>query len=132
MSNEQERFRRMVESSQDWFWEFDENANFTYVSPSIRDLIGYEPEEVIGLNAFDLMSDEEAERVHKHFDPIAKKYLPFNHLENINIHKDGHEVIIESSGTPISIGKRFWRIMQQAAHSSPIARKDLMLALACT
>jgi PAS domain S-box-containing protein len=72
MSNVQERFRRMVESSQDWFWEFDEHANFTYVSPSVRDLIGYEPEEVIGLNAFDLMSDEEAERVHKHFDPIAK------------------------------------------------------------
>jgi len=53
MSNDQERFRNMVECSQDWFWEFDENANFTYVSPKIRDLLGYEPEELIGLNAFD-------------------------------------------------------------------------------
>ena len=52
MSNENDRFRMMVEHSQDWFWEFDENANFTYVSPRIRDLLGYEPEELIGLNAF--------------------------------------------------------------------------------
>ncbi len=47
------------------------------------------------------MGDEEAKRVRKHFDPIAEKYLPFNNLENINLHKDGHEVIMESSGTPV-------------------------------
>ena len=101
MSKAYERFKLMIESSQDWFWEFDENANFTYVSPSIKSLLGYDPEEIIGANAFDLMDSEEAKRVHKHFDPIAKKYQPFAHLENVNIHKDGHEVIIESSGTPI-------------------------------
>ena len=101
MSNEDDRFRKMVEHSQDWFWEFDENAFFTYVSPQIRNLLGYDPSELIGLNAFDLMAPDEAERVHEHFDPIAKKYLPFNHLVNINRHKDGHEVVIESSATPI-------------------------------
>lgn len=101
MSINEDRFKAMVENSQDWFWEFDENANFTYSSPRIRDLLGYEPEEIVGLNAFDLMDAEEAERVHHHFDPIAKKYLPFNNLININVHKDGHEVVIESSGTPI-------------------------------
>ena len=101
MANEHERFRKMVEDSQDWFWEFDENANFTYVSPRIKDLLGYEPEEVVGQNAFDLMDAEEAARVRRHFDPIAKKYLPFNNLENINRHKDGHDVYIESSGTPL-------------------------------
>jgi len=101
MTSELERFKDMVESSQDWFWEFDENADFTYVSPRIKDLLGYEPEEIIGLNAFDLMAPAEAERVRKHFDPIAKRYLPFNCLENTNLHKDGHEVIIESSGTPV-------------------------------
>lgn len=96
-----DKFKEMVESSLDWYWEFDENANFTYVSPRIKDLLGYEPDEILGKNAFDLMSPEEAARVHQHFDPIAKKYQPFSCLENINIHKDGREVIIESSGTPI-------------------------------
>jgi len=101
MSEEDDRFKKMVEDSQDWFWEFDANANFTYASPRIRDLLGYEPEELIGLNAFDLMDAEEARRVHDHFDPIAKKYLPFKGLININTHKDGRKVVVESSGTPI-------------------------------
>lgn len=101
MLKEIERYKKMFENSQDWFWEFDENAYFTYVSPSIKDLLGYEPEEVIGLNAFELMNPGETERVRKHFDPIAKKYLPFKNLENENVHKDGHTVVIESSGTPI-------------------------------
>lgn len=101
MSTADDRFRKMIEHSQDWFWEFDEHANFTYVSPRIRDLLGYEADELLGLNAFDLMDTDEAKRVHEHFDPIAKRYLPFNNLININRHKDGHEVVIESSGTPI-------------------------------
>ncbi len=101
MSKEDERYRKMVESSQDWFWEFDEHANFTYVSPAIKNILGYEPDDLIGRNAFALMDANEARRVHQHFDPIAKKYLPFTHLENINVHKDGHDVVIESSGTPI-------------------------------
>ena len=66
LKHELERYRAMIEHSQDWFWEFDEDANFTYASPSIKNLLGYEPEEVVGLNAFDLMSREEAERVRKH------------------------------------------------------------------
>ena len=76
MADDSERFRLMVEQSQDWFWEFDEQANFTYVSPRIRTLLGYEPEELLGLNAFDLMDEAEAERVRQFFDPIAEKHLP--------------------------------------------------------
>ena len=101
MPKKDDRFRKMVESSQDWFWEFDENARFTYASPQIKDLLGYDPSELIGLNAFDLMDPVEAERVHEYFDLVAKKYLPFNNLVNVNRHKDGREVVIESSGTPI-------------------------------
>jgi PAS domain S-box-containing protein len=101
LTSQDDRFRTMVESSPDWFWEFDQNADFTYVSPRIRDLLGYEPEELIGQNAFDLMDPAEAERVRQHFDPIAKKYQPFANLVNTNLHKDGHEVVIESAGTPI-------------------------------
>ncbi len=109
MSEENQNFKKMVEDSQDWFWEFDENANFTYASPRIRDLLGYEPEELIGLNAFDLMDAEEARRVHAHFDPVAEKYLPFKGLINTNTHKDGSKVIIESSGTPIFDSKGHFR-----------------------
>ena len=96
----QERFRNLVETSSDWVWEVDENAVYTYASPKVRDVLGYEPEEVIGKTPFDWMPAEEARRVADIFAPIAAQALPFSCLENLNIHKDGHLVVLETSGIP--------------------------------
>jgi two-component system cell cycle sensor histidine kinase/response regulator CckA len=91
----------LVENSTDWIWEFDENEIFTYSSPRVKDLLGYEPEEMIGTSAFSPMAGPEAERVMNEFLEYKAKREPFSHIININRHKDGHEVVIESSGLPI-------------------------------
>ena len=62
-----ERFKNLVEASSDWVWEVDERAIYTYASPKIRDILGYEPSEVLGKTRFDLMPPEEAERCFRHF-----------------------------------------------------------------
>ena len=61
MSDKDDRFRTMIEQFQDWFWAFDEQAKFAYVSPRIRALLGYEPDELLGVNAFTLMDPDEEE-----------------------------------------------------------------------
>ncbi|UCF03709.1 MAG: PAS domain S-box protein [Deltaproteobacteria bacterium] len=97
----EERFRSLVETTTDWFWEVDENAIYTYSSPKIRDILGYEPEEVLGKTPFAFMPPEEADRVAHIFAPYAKSRKPFKLLENVNVHKDGHLVVLETSGIPI-------------------------------
>jgi len=37
-----------VETLNDWIWEIDQNGIYTYVSPRVRDLLGFEPDEVLG------------------------------------------------------------------------------------
>lgn len=96
-----QRFRNLVEATSDWVWEVDENGVYTYVSPKIRDLLGYEPHEVIGRTPFDLMSGEEAERVRCEFGSLAAGHRPFDMLVNTNRHKDGRAVVLETSGMPI-------------------------------
>jgi len=96
-----ERFRNLVEATSDWVWEVDENAAYTYVSPKIRDLLGFEPQEVIGRTPFDLMPPEEAERVRCEFGALAAGHQPFAMLVNTNLHKDGRAVVLETSGMPI-------------------------------
>lgn len=101
----EERFRSLVETTTDWFWEVDENAVYTYSSPKIHDILGYEPAEVLGKTPFAFMPSEEAERVAIIFSSSAKCHRPFKLLDNTNVHKNGHHVVLETSGIPIFDGR---------------------------
>jgi PAS domain S-box-containing protein len=94
-------FRALSESTRDWIWEIDENARYTYASPRIRDLLGYEPREIIGKTPFDLMPPEEARRVAGEFGNRVSARQPLTFVENVNLHKDGHPVVLETSGISI-------------------------------
>jgi PAS domain S-box-containing protein len=95
-----ERFRNLTEITSDWIWEIDKNGFYNYASPKIYDILGYDPEEIIGLTPFDLMPPAEADRVFKIFKNIHASQKPFHCLENINLHKNGHPVVLETSGVP--------------------------------
>ena len=96
----EEKFRSIVETTRDIIWEVDRSGKYTYISPTIEKILGYKPMEVIGKYAFDLMPEEEAKRISKIYNNLVSNKLPFIQLENVNIGKDGKEVILESSGVP--------------------------------
>jgi PAS domain S-box-containing protein len=96
----EERFRLLVETSSDWIWEVDRNGTYTYASPSVRHLLGYAPEEIIGKTPFDLMSPVWRERVQNVFLEAVSQRQPLVALENVNLHKNGSEVVLETSGVP--------------------------------
>ncbi len=95
------RFRGMIESTSDWFWEVDARGVFTFSNNKVRDLLGYPPEDVLGKTPFDFMPPAEASHVDWAFRDIAANRWPFSGLENVNRHRDGHEVVLETSGVPI-------------------------------
>ena len=94
-------YRELVEETSDWVWRVDENGVYTYVSPRCRDLIGYEPDEVLGKTPFDFMPVEEAEHVRTVYLARAGAHEPFALLENTIVHRDGHRVAVETSGSPV-------------------------------
>jgi len=96
----EERFRALTESTSDWVWEVDVDGVYTYASPKVKDLLGYEPEEVIGKTPFDFMPPEEAKRIAEEFRAIVDSQRPFARLENTNLHKDGRLVVLDTSGVP--------------------------------
>ncbi|MDP3482494.1 MAG: PAS domain S-box protein, partial [Sulfuricella sp.] len=95
------RFRNLVEASSDWVWEVDAHGIYTYASPKVLDILGYKPDEVVGKTPFDLMPPEEAERIRADFLRLATEKRPILLLENVNRHKDGRLVVLETSGVPI-------------------------------
>ena len=103
-----ERFRSLIETSSDWVWELDANFIYTYVSPKVKELLGYEPEEILGKTPFDLMSEPQATKVKAEFTRIVELHQSFECLVNVNQHKDGHQIIIETSGVPIFDANNNW------------------------
>ena len=97
----EEHFRTLVETASDWVWEVNANGVYTYVNPKVKDLLGYEPEEVIGRTPFDFMPPDEGQRMRNIFTDAAVSRKPVKALENVNIGKDGRRVVVETSGVPI-------------------------------
>ncbi len=95
------RFKDLVESSSDWVWEVDTRGTYTYVSPKVKDVLGYAPEDVLGRTPFDLMPPAEAERVKAIFAEVVASRCPCFSIENTNRHKDGHLVVLETNCVPV-------------------------------
>jgi len=96
----EQRFRNMVETTNDWIWEVDREGKYTYVSPQIKKILGYDPEEMIGRTPFDFMPSGESRRLSLIFMDYSAQQQPFSFLENINLHKDGRQVVLEANGVP--------------------------------
>ncbi len=97
----QVKYRDLVDNLSDWIWEVDEDGRYTYASAAVYQILGYRPDEVLGKTPFDLMPEEEAKRVADIFSNTCQLRQPLEQIKNINLHKNGHEVILETTGQPI-------------------------------
>jgi len=96
----EEKFRSLVETTSDWIWETDADGFYTYASPQVRNLLGYEPEEVLGRKPFEFMPSDESDRLKALFTGIVKERKGCVGLENVNIRRDGRRVVLETSCVP--------------------------------
>ena len=63
LSRQAALFELIAHSTSDLIVVLDPSANFVYVSPSVRAILGYEPDELIGTCALDLIHpDDRTER----------------------------------------------------------------------
>ena len=98
---QEEKYRTLVESSSDLIWEVDKTGAYTYVSPKVKDMLGYEPSEFLGKTPFDFMAEDEAGHIKKQFLQAVENQKAIERLENTCLHKEGHNVVLETSGVPI-------------------------------
>ena len=98
----EERFRQIANNALEWIWEVDANGLYTYASSAIEKILGYKAKEVIGKKHFyDLFNHEDKEELKKAaFEAFAKKQ-PFREFLNRNVHKNGREIWLSTSGVPV-------------------------------
>lgn len=96
-----EKYRTLIENINDLVWEMDENLAYTYASPRAKDILGYEPGEMLGRTPCDFMYPDEAKRYSRLMEENKHTGKPFSLLENTMIGKEGLHVVFETSGSPI-------------------------------
>jgi PAS domain S-box-containing protein len=100
LAESRERFRSLVETTSDVVWEADANATITYISPNVWELLGYEPRELIGTTAYDLLAPEGVAKGRKVLGEAVEGRKPFTGVENFYVHRSGRHVATEGSGVP--------------------------------
>jgi PAS domain S-box-containing protein len=80
------RFRSLIESVSDIISIISGDGTVIYESPSIENILGYKPEELIGRSAFELLHPEDAPEVIEYFkkclqsdEPTTPKIYRFRH-----------------------------------------------------
>lgn len=98
----EERFRQVVESAEEWVWEVDDTALYTYASPIVEKLLGYKPEEIVGKkHSYDLFYSDDIEPLKKATLELFAEKKPLFRFLNRNVHKNGKIVWLSTSGLPI-------------------------------
>jgi PAS domain S-box-containing protein len=100
LQDDEERFRDLIETTSDWVWETDEKGVYTYVSPRVADVLGYEPSEMLGKSHLDFMPLEEARQAIGTVAAVMASREPFKFMLMKKLHKTGNPVFLETSGTP--------------------------------
>ncbi len=96
----EERRRQLVEASNDCLWEIDAQGLFTFCSHHVRDILGYEPDELIGQRPTRFVASEELERRGAQFGQMLGSGGTFKGLRCLTRHKDGSVLQVEINATP--------------------------------
>ncbi|HET6720524.1 MAG TPA: EAL domain-containing protein [Rhodocyclaceae bacterium] len=101
LQDSEKRFRDVASISADWIWEVDNAGRYTFASESVRSLLGYAPEQIIGKTAFDLMPADLVPKIRAAFADIVRRGEPFRDLENVVLDAMGRRHVTLTSGAPV-------------------------------
>jgi len=98
----EERFKQVAESAGEWIWEVDANGLYTYSNHVVEKILGYTPEEIVGKKYFyDFLDPGIMTQLKEEAFEAFHRKTTFKNFIYANIHKMGHVVFLETSGTPV-------------------------------
>ena len=101
-----ERFRVITESSPDAIFIFDPKGEYAYANPAATRLLGYSPDELLGVNIVEVSVPDQIDKNLGHFREIIEKGRLIVEIELMR--KDGVVVPVELSAVALPNGSLFW------------------------
>lgn len=120
LKQSEQKYRDLVETSNELIWSVDLQGRFTFVNQAVREFYGYEPEELLGQNFSLFLPPERLESERKVFASVFAGQRLFDY-ETTHLRKDGGRIdlsfnaiamrddtgrLIGATGTAIDISER--------------------------
>ncbi len=96
----QERLVHIAASMADWIWETDADDRYVYVSPNIRQALGYDPVSLLGKRPCDFLAPGEEEAARPAVDRASKERGPIHELVTWRLASDGARRCIMTNAVP--------------------------------
>ncbi|MEI6293738.1 MAG: PAS domain S-box protein, partial [Methanomicrobiales archaeon] len=102
LQKSEERFRNVIDAADAYVFEIDAHGTITFLSDRVKDILGYEPQELIGKTPFDTMTTpEEVTRMRAVFGEYLRSKLPIRRMEHNCRSKDGRELMLTVTALPM-------------------------------
>ena len=100
LRDSEERFRTIVETSQDWIWENEWSTRTTYCNGAIARILGFRPEELLGTLASEHMLPEDRAMVEQRVPSLVAQGRGWHRWRVRWRHRDGSVRVLESTAIP--------------------------------
>lgn len=97
----EEKYRNIIQSLDDGYFEVDLGGNFTFLNRGILQAVGYKHAEMIGASYRLVMDDINAKKVLRTFNRVYKTGKPVKEFGWYVMHKSGSKMYVESTVMPI-------------------------------
>jgi len=97
----EEKFQGVAERSSDIIMLTDEKGRTTYIAPSVREILGYNADEVIGKTPVDLVHPDELDSIYEYLRKNASGRTLTQKQETRVRKKDGDYAILDITVSPI-------------------------------
>ncbi|WP_304517892.1 PAS domain S-box protein [Cecembia rubra] len=130
LQKSEEKYRRLVEESTEIIFSMEPDFTLTYVSPNIKQFMGYEPNEVINLKLTEFLHEDNIYELKELIgDPV--KFLKENQYLEFKLRsKDGEYRIFSSNGKLIATedGRVFYNGIARDITQLKEAQREMLLA----
>ena len=97
LKESEEKYRTILESIEDGYFEVDISGNFTLLNDSLCKIYGYAKDELMGMSNREYMDEENARRVYQDFNRVYTTGKPAKGFEWEIIRKNGTKRSVEGS-----------------------------------
>lgn len=97
----EEKFRSIVETTNEWIWAGDLEGQITYSNPAVKQILGYNQTEVVGKNVFEFLHEDDRQAFADSIRNSVIKESGWSQEVRRFRHRDGNVHYLESNAATV-------------------------------